>query len=68
MFAPTMVNKKFFKIACGKEKGIKEEKNILKQNDKLSIDKIEMLEKLYNLKEKGIISEEEFEERKCKLL
>ncbi len=68
MFVPTMANKKFFKMACGKEKEIKEERNILKQNDKLSIDKIEMLEKLYNLKEKGIISEEEFNERKSKLL
>ena len=30
------------------EKEIKEEKNILKQNDKLSIDNIEMLEKPAN--------------------
>lgn len=67
MFVPTIEEKRFFKIACGKEKEIKEEKNILKQNDKLSIDNIEMLEKLYNLKEKGIISEEEFNERKSNL-
>lgn len=67
MFVPTMVNKKFFKMACGKEKEIKEEKNDFIKNENLSIAKIEMLEKLYSLKEKGIISEEEFNERKSKL-
>ena len=67
MFVPTLEEKRFFKMACGKENEIKEEKSDFIKSENLSIAKIEMLEKLYSLKEKGIISEEEFEERKSKL-
>ena len=67
MFVPTIGEKRFFKMACGKEKEIKEEKSDVIKSENLSIANIEMLEKLYSLKEKGIISEEEFNERKSKL-
>ena len=67
MFVPTLEEKRFFKMACGKENEIKEEKSDFIKSENLSIAKIEMLEKLYSLKEKGIISEAEFNERKSNL-
>ena len=67
MFVPTIAEKRFFKMACGKENEIKEEKSDFIKSENLSIAKMEMLEKLYSLKEKGIISEAEFNERKSNL-
>lgn len=67
MFVPTIKEKRFFKMACGKENETKEEKSDFIKSENLSMAKIEMLEKLYALKEKGIISEAEFNERKSNL-
>ena len=66
-FVPSLSEKKFFKMSSGKAKELKEDTKTTSDKD-LSLGNIEVLEKLYQLKEKGIITEEEFNERKSKLL
>ena len=59
------LNKKFC-TKCGTT--LKKEENQRTQQEKSPIDKLEYLEKLADLKDKGIISEEEFEKKKKDIL